>query len=204
MDLDELAQARLMALLVVMAAVAIWSGGVASGRRRQARFAALAQSFGSEVVREGEFLSRFPVEVGGQAFDVRYQYIGKGGGGGGWTAGWYVVTEVPLQGVSELHSAEIRARAGRPRVIDARGSDFERNFTVRDAGFPLRDGWLNDPVRGAIAHFYALELTLDPLAIEEGRLIHRAHLPLRRLDSAILRELLTRQVAVAAALERTL
>jgi hypothetical protein len=203
MELDTLAQARLVVLVVVLAALSIWAGSIAGRRRRQVRFAALARSFGSEVVREGEFLSRFPAEVGGRAFDVRTQYI-SGVGALGLSPGWYVVTETPLQGVSELHSAEIRARGGRPRAIDPRDSDFERHFTVRDAGFPLRDGWLNDGVRGAIARFYALELPLDRLAIEQGRLIHRADLPLRRLDGAILRELLTRQASVAAALERAL
>ncbi len=205
MELDELAQARLLVLVVAMVVVAIWTGGIVSGRRRQARFAALAQSVGSEVVREGEFLSRFSIEVGGRTFDVRCQHIGNGGGvGGSCSPGWYVVTDLPLHGVSALHSAEVRARARRPRAIASRDSDFGRHFTVRDVGFPLRDGWLNDRVRGAIAHFYALELPLDPLAIEEGRLLHRAHVPVRRLDGAILRELLTRQVSVAAALEDAL
>jgi hypothetical protein len=203
MELDTLAQARLVVLVVVLAALAIWADGIARRRRHQARFAALARSFDTEVVREGEFLSRFPAEIDGRAFDVRTQYI-SGVGTLGLSPGWYLVTETPLQGVSELHSAEIRARGRRPRVIDPRDSDFERHFTVRDEGFPLRDGWLDDGVRGAIAHFYALELPLGPLAIERGRLIHRADLPLRRLDGAILRELLTRQAAVAAALERAL
>jgi hypothetical protein len=204
MELSELTQIRLIALGVGLVIVAAWVRGIANGRRRQARFAALAQSFGSRVVREGTFLSRFPVEVDGRAFDVRYQHIGRGVGSGGWTPDWYVVTEVPLQGVSELHSAEIRARGRRPRVVDPHDPDFEKYFTVRDAGYPLRQGWLNGRVRGAIAHFYAFELPLDPLGIEEGRLIHRAHVPVQRLDGGLLRDLLTRQVAVADALERAL
>ena len=133
---------------------------------------------------------------------MRFQHIGRNSGG--WTPDWYVVTETALQGVSDLHSAEIRARGRRPGAVEPRESDFEEHFTVRDAGYPLRQGWLNDRVRGAIYHFYALELPPDPLGIEEGRLIHRAHLPVRRLDGALLRELLTRQAAVAAALERAL
>jgi hypothetical protein len=67
-----------------------------------------------------------------------------------------------------------------------------------------RERWLNNFVRRAIAHFYTLELPLDPLSIEEGKLVHRASLSLRKLDVAALRELLLRQEALAAMLERAL
>lgn len=201
--MDELTHARLVTFLVVLAFVAIWYGGRLRDRRRQARFAALAQSFGREVVREGEFLSRFPAEIDGQTFDVRLQHRGPGAGSKG-AGSWYVITEVVLQGVSDLHSADIRARWRRPKVVDPQDPDFGKYFIVHDAGYPLREGWLNNRVRTAITHFYALDLPLDRLNIEEGRLIHRALLPVKRFDGGVLRELLTRQVAVAAALERAL
>lgn len=203
MELSELAQARLISFLVVLAFVTFWISGNLRDRRRQARFAALAQSFGKEAVREGEFLSRFPVEIDGRTFDVRLQHRGKGPVSKG-PGSWYVVTEVALQGVSDLHSTDIRARWRRPKVVDPRDPDFGKYFTVYDAGYPLREGWLNHQVRTAIAHFYALDLPLDPLSIEEGRLIHRALLPVKRFDNEILRELLTRQGTVAAALEQAL
>jgi hypothetical protein len=196
MELGELAPLRLIALLAVLAIAALWALRIAADRRRQDRFAALSRSFGSKVVREGEFLSRFPAEIGGRTFDVRRELIGK--------KGWCVVTAVPLPEVSDLHSVEIRARLMRSRLIDPRDFDFEKHFVVHDLGYPLRNGWLNDRVRGAIGHFYALELPLDQLGIEEGRLIHRAQIPLQRLDNALLREILTRQGAVADALERAL
>jgi len=202
MELSELAQIRLITIGGILILVAFWTRGIVGGRRRQAHLAALAQSFGGKVTREGKFLSRFPVEIDGRTFDVRFQHIGRNSGG--WTPDWYVVTETALQGVSDLHSAEIRARGRRPGAVEPRESDFEKHFAVRDAGYPLRQGWLNERTRGAIYHFYALELPPDPLGIEEGRLIHRARLPVRRLDGALLRELLTRQGAVAAALERAL
>lgn len=150
MEVDGFAQVRPVLLLVFIAALSIWAAGVASGRRRQARFAVLAQSFGSHVERDGEFLSRFPVEVGGRTFDVRCQHIGKGIGVGGWCSpGWYVVTEVPLQGVSALHSAEIQPRTRRSRVIDPRDSDFGKYFTVRDAGFSPSRRICHSPANGA-------------------------------------------------------
>jgi hypothetical protein len=194
--LDELTQARLIVFLVVLAVAVFWASGVISNRRRFARFAALAQSFGSKIDRQGEFLSRFAVDMDGRRLEVRCQHIGK--------RGWFVVTEVPLQGVSELHSADILPRWKLRRGTETHGSDFDRHFKVQDAGYPLRDGWLTERVRGVIAHFYALDLPLDRLSIEEARLIHRSRLPPGRFDGAILRELLTRQVAVAAALERAL
>lgn len=200
--MDELTQARLISLLVVLAFVAYWVGGNLRDRRRQARFAALAQSFGKEAVREGEFLSRFPVEIDGRTFDVRLQHRSRSGSKG--AGSWYVVTEVALQGVSDLHSADIRPRWRRPKAVDPRAPDFGKYFTVYDAGYPLREGWLNHEVRSAIAHFYALDLPLDPLSIEEGRLIHRALLPVKRFSGESLRELLTRQGMVGAALERAL
>jgi hypothetical protein len=201
--MDEITQARLISVLVVLAFVAYWVGGNLRERRRQARFAALAQSFGKEAVREGEFLSRFSVEIDGRTFDVRLQHRGRGSNSKG-PGSWYVVTEVTLQGVSDLHSADIRARWRRPKIVDPRDPEFGKYFTVFEAGYPLREGWLNHEVRSAIAHFYALDLPLDPLSIEEGRLIHRALLPVKRFSREILRELLTRQGAMATALERAL
>lgn len=199
MELDELTQARLTVLGVILVMVAFWVRGIIKDRRRQARFAALAQSLGSEVMREGEFHSHFPVEIGGRRFHVRLRHLGGRSG-----PGWCIITEVALQGVLDVHSAEIRARAWRPKVVDPRDPDFGKHFTVLDAGYPLRDGWLNERVRGVIAHFYALELPLDPLSIEEGRLVHRSRLLVQRFNGAILRELLTRQAAVAEALEHAL
>lgn len=92
MALDELTQTRLITLAVVLAIVAYCLLGRAKGQRRQTRFAALARSLGSEVVREGEFLSRFPVDIAGRMFDVRLQHIGRGAGaaaaGGMSSRGW--------------------------------------------------------------------------------------------------------------------
>ena len=199
--LTETDQARLIALAVVATGVAAWIASKVVDRRLRARFAALAKGFGSEVAREGEFLSLFPVEIGGRPFDVRLQRIGRSTGSSS-SSGWRLVTGIPMSGVSELHSVQIRRRVGRRRAIDP--SDFERHFKVHDLGYPLRPGWLSDRVRGAIAHFYALELPLDSLSIEEGKLVHRGSLSLRKLDVAELRELLLRQEALAATLERAL
>lgn len=135
--------------------------------------------------------------------EVRMQHIGGGDSNAG-SSGWHVVSELRLQGVSELHSADIRRRSWRRRIVEADAAEFETHFEIRDAGLPLRNGWLNPGMRETIVRFFALGLSNDPLSIENARLIHRSRLALRKFDGAALRELLTRQFAVAAALERTL
>lgn len=194
--MDEITEARLIVLGLVLAAVAYWAWTRARDKRRQAHFAALAQSFGRRPVPEGESLWRFLIAIDSRTFEVRLQHRGK--------RGWSVVTEVALQGVSDLHSTDIRPRMRRPQAVDPQDPGFGKYFTVYDAGYPLREGWLNHRVRTAIAHFYALDLPLDPLSIEEGRLVHRSHLPVQRFHGDLLRDLLARQGEVAAALEQAL
>lgn len=203
MELSELALTRLVIALLVVGVLLAWALSVAGGRRREARFSALAQSLGSQVVREGKFLSRFPIEVEGRALEVRHQHIGKAVGTGGWAPDWYLVTEVPLKGVSELHSADIRPRSRR-KAVDPDDPGFADHFRVRDFGYPLREGWLNGRTRRALADFYALDLPLESLNLEEARLVHRMQNPLRKIDGAGVRDLLARQVALASALEHVL
>jgi hypothetical protein len=203
MDLSELAQTRLILALVVAGVLLAWALSRASHKRREARFAALAQSLGSQAVREGEFLSRFPIEVDGRALEVRYQHLGRAVGAGGWTPDWYLITEIPLKGVSELHSADIRPRSRRTK-LDPDDPGFAEHIRVRDFGYPLREGWLNARTRRALADFYALDLPLDSLNIEAARLVHRMHDPIRKIDGPGVRDLLARQVAVASALEQAL
>lgn len=201
--MDAITEARLIVLGLVLAIAVYWAWGRAMDKRRQARFAALAQSFDRRPVPEGDSLWRFLVAINGRTFEVRHQYI-SGATGAGWAAGWYLVTQTDLQGVSDLHSFEIRARTRRGQVIDPYDPEFEKRFTVRDSGYPPREGWLNQRVRAAIAEFYALDLPLNPLSVEEGRLVHRSHLSVKRFSDDVLRELLVQQGAVAAVLEQVL
>jgi hypothetical protein len=202
MELGELAQTRLIVLAVVLGILAAWALSRATDRRRARRFASLAATLDRQVVRENEFLSRFTFEVAGREVEVRHQHFGGGGERSG--PGWQVLTSVPLRGVSQLHSARIARRLGRGGPIDPSDEDFERRFRIQDFGMPLRQGWLGPRVRAALAHFYAMDLPLAPLDLEEGRLVHRGSETLLRLGGDRLRELLARQVALAEALERAL
>lgn len=202
-ELGELAQMRLTVLAVLLAILGAWALSRAAERRRQRRFAALAAALGREVRREGESRFSFEVEVDGRPVEVRHQHHGRGVGMES-SAGWQVITAVPLRGVSQLHSARIRPRLGRRRPVDPRDADFERRFVVQDFGMPLRAGWLTPRVRAALAGFYALDLPLAALDLEEARLVHRGSERLLGVDGVALREMLARQVALAEALERAL
>lgn len=203
MELGELAQTRLIVLAVVLAILGAWALSRAAERRRARRFAELAAALDRQVVREGESRSRFTVEVDGREVEVSHQHFGRGMGADS-SPGWQVLTSVPLRGVSELHSARIAPRLGRRRPIDPRDEDFERRFRIHDLGMPLRAGWLGPRVRAALAHFYAMELPLAPLDLEEARLVHRGSEALLGAGRDQLRELLVRQVALAETLERAL
>lgn len=196
MELDGITQGRIAVGAVVLVALVFWLSGVLTTRRRKQRFSSLASSFGSEVTYEGEFRSKFDAQVEGRAFEIRSQHLNK------W--GWCLVTETALAGVSALHAAEIRPRLLGGRNGDQGAVEFGERFAVRDLGLPLRDGWLDERLKKTIIQFYAFGLSRDPLVIEEGCLVHRARVPLRRFEGGPLVELIKRQAAIASALERAL
>jgi hypothetical protein len=78
------------------------------------------------------------------------------------------------------------------------------DFVVRDAGYPLPEGWLTPAVAAALRAFYAVAVPHERLWIEEGALLHRSRARLDRVDAPALRDLLQRQAAAAAALEQVL
>jgi hypothetical protein len=195
MESGELMETRLIAGGVI-AAVSLWfvlARHVDLRRRR--RFDALAQVMGGEVVAETGHRWLFAVQVSGRPVEVRYWLLPKGP--------WHLVTSVSLAGVSELHAVDIRPRLG-ARVIDGRDADFERQVAVHDLGLPLREGWLQPGVRGALGHLFAHPLAGGTLSIEEGRLVLRSAVSLPQVDAGALRQLLDRLVATAAAVERAL
>lgn len=201
MELDELTATRLIVALVCLGIALVWIAGRASDRRRRARFARLAAACGAQADHVSAFLSTFAIEVDGRRFAVSYRHIG-GRHTPGWVTGWYLVTETVLRGVSELHAVEIRPRR-RGRRRD-RGADFAAAFDVRDLGMPLPHGWVTERVHASLAAFYDLDLPLELLSVEEGRLVHRAPVALGAIGAETVRELLSRQGSVAAALERAL
>ncbi|MBL8299944.1 MAG: hypothetical protein JNN30_16515 [Rhodanobacteraceae bacterium] len=200
--MSEQAEVRLIALIAVMAVVGCWLLARTFASRRKQRFLAIAHALGGQPEMVNDYLISFQATVGGRVFEVRCQHIGGGGQeGSGWTPDWYLVTSTQLRGVSELHSADIRPRS-RPSAA-ARVPTAE-DFVVRDAGYPLRNGWFTPDVARSLQAFYLAKLPLEPLSIEEGCLVHRSRPLLSRFDAAGLRSFLERQAVVAAALERVL
>jgi hypothetical protein len=189
---DELTQIRLIVVAVVGAIAAAWVISRRSASRREKRFAELGRSLGVAVDRESEFLSRFLIEVNGRAFEVKRQHLRR--------IGWHLVTTTELSGVSALHSADVRPRSGRRKPSPASADDF----IVREQGYPLRPGWLTPATAEHLKSFYDTELPLEPLYLEEGKLIHRSPSLLERVDGRSLYDLLHRQGALASQLERSL
>lgn len=198
--MTDVAQMRLIAIAVVVGILTAWVLARRSARQRQERFATLARSLGAQAQVQDEFLSSFCVNVDGRAFEVRHQHIGGGRSGSGWTPDWYLVTTTLLNGVPEVHSADIRPRLSRNSASPPTADDF----VVRDFGYALRNGWLSPATAQSIAAFYETDLPLDRITIEEGKLTHRSRFVLRRLNGPRLHELLSRQAALATQLERSL
>jgi hypothetical protein len=188
---DELTQIRLTVFAVVGAIAAAWVIANRSAARLEKRFAELGQSLGVRVDRENEFLSRFLIDVNGRAFEVKRQHIGR--------IGWLLVTTTELSGVSALHSADVRPRSNRKKASLASADDF----VVRDLGYPLREGWLTAATVQSLRTFYDTELPLEPLHVEEGKLIHRSPSLLGRLDGPRLHDFLSRLGTLASQLERS-
>jgi hypothetical protein len=203
LELSETGLARLiLGLVIALVALSWFLKGVYISRRRR-RFVEMAERLGAPVERQGKFLSRFSVEAAGRTFEVRDQHI-SGSTGAGWTPDWYLVTETKLRGVSELHAVEIRPRAQGKASAASGSSALDEIFEIRDSGYPLPEGWLGGEVGRALLAFYAVPLYLEPLRLEESRLLHCSRHLLGKLGADGLRSLLERQAAVAKALERAL
>jgi hypothetical protein len=200
-ELTGLAQTRLIIVTIVLALLGCWYLSSRAARRRLRDFAALARTFGVEAANEGEFLSKFQVGIDGRDIEVRYQHLN---GQAGAINAWYLVTSIPLRGVSELHSIDIRLRNGRARPDSPPATEFQDDFSVRDADGSQVGRWLNERTRVAIHAFYAQDLSLGPISIEEGKLIHRSSGLPCSFSGGRLRELLERQSTIAAAIESAL
>ena len=195
--MDELTQTRLIVAAVVGAIVGAWMLSRHFDKRREQRFVALAQSLGTQIERESEFLSRFHIEVEGRAFEVCQRHIGGAGASG--LVGWYLVTSTKLKGVSDLHATTIRPRS------KLKGSAHSADdFLVRDQGYPLKQGWLTAAVAQSLAQLYTAEISPESIDLEEGKLIQRSRTLPGANDGPRLLGLLKRQGVLAAQLERSL
>ena len=179
-------------------------------RRYARRFKTLSTAFG----REGAPLSdqSFTAMVGERQFEVKHVYR-TSTTSVGTTRGPYghlLVSSTMLAARRwELHGVDIvrggvrlRKALGH-RLLTTGDAEFDAKYAVREDGIPIRERWLDQATRAAIANFYELPSATGTIWIQEGRLSHLISSPWKGVDGASLQALLTRQAALASALERT-
>lgn len=186
-------------VLAPLFALSVWGlidSWIVAPRRTTTKFAGLQAALQRPAVRESEFLSSLDWPVEDRTVTVRSQYVGSGGSVRGMRGHLFVLA-TPLRAPAwAMHDLEIRQRRGR--------DTWDARFPRRESGVPVREGWLTDGARAAIAHFFDHGLAVGTLRTDRGQLQHVA--PWSRIgdtsDPAAVRDVLTRFVAVAAALDR--
>ena len=197
------------AALGLFACGVLWMlfGGAVTGRRYRRQFDGFARELGGEApVGPGEIVS-FAIEIAGRAFEVEHYYRMRSGSYRGPT-GYLLVTETMLRGTRwEMHQVDIVrlgslwSRLGAGRATGAAGSNVR--FGVKEDGVPVREGWLDDETREAVARFLETAPPLGTLWIKEGRLSYLMSNPWKGLDGSVLRTTMERLADLATALERT-
>ena len=156
----------LWSVVIGLGALVAWSmvdGLVLNARRARRRFDALARALQRAPV-EDEHGLRIDCEIDGRTITMRARHVGSQGSVRGET-GRLWVTETPLRVTRwEMHDVGIRQRR--------RTGDFARRFAIRESGVPVRDGWLGEPVRQAVAAFFDAQLAIGTLRVDRGRLQH--------------------------------
>ena len=172
---------------IALAIALIWWMLRARSRRRQKWFDSLASAYGVKAGHPSDTDSAFAIDDDGRRTEVAYRYLSASFGASA-SVGWRLIVTVPLRNVSDLYSLQLSC-------------DGKADVTVRDSGYKPREGWLDDPVRDAVTSFFEASPGTEPLDIGAARLVSRTP---GRIDAARLREIVARQQAVAAALERVL
>jgi hypothetical protein len=175
-------------------------------RRYTKRFRELARAFGQDGA------DVFTTEVAGRQFEVKCQYRTDQGPVGTVRGpyGYLLVTTTSLRSPRwELHGVDFEK--GNVRLHKALGhaltttgdAKFDAQFIVREDGVPVRENWLDAPARAAIVRFYELPESRGTTWIQEAKLSHLIAAPWKGINESSLRELMTRQAALATELERT-
>lgn len=201
--------AQAFVALFALTAVVMFVEPIVRRRRAAARLATLAQTARATVHREDAFTSWFTMTVDGRLFDVRRELRSTSRGSSyRGPSGHLLITSTPLAGPRwQMHQVDV-SQARLPRFLRARmpktgDAAFDGRFVVTEDGLPVRDGWLDAATRTAITAFFDLPTASGPIWVREQQLQHLADDTWLRLDLAALTTLLSRQAALAAALERT-
>jgi hypothetical protein len=180
-----------------------------TNRRFRRRFTAIAQALGARAPRGNE-PATIPVTIDDRAFEVRHvlmtstrnsSYRGP--------QGHLLITATRLRGERwPLHQVDISIIGKLLARLGGAGHptgdpDFDARFRVREDGLKVREKWLDAAVRAQVIHVYDGIPSDSLVTMQEGELRVTLRDPWTGMDGAAIRSLLERQVALAAALERT-
>jgi hypothetical protein len=179
-------------------------------RRKYARrFADIVRVFGREPPPARGFPVKAPISADGRAFELRHdlQYGGKNSSYRG-PRGHLLITATRLAGTKwGMHNVDITRMEGMlARLVRSQrltgDPAFDERFAVMEDGVPVRDGWLDAPTRQEILR--AADGALPGVIwIRDSELIFIIQDPWKGIDGPVIRALLQRQAALAAALDRT-
>lgn len=199
--------ARVAVTLFAVTALVMLFGPSVAHRRYRRRFDALARALGCQPPSGRGWPVSFTLEGAGRAFEVRHDYRVTGRFYRG-PSGHLLITETPLAGRRwEMHQVDVvrldswLARRFARRL--ERGFGSSAPFGVTEDGVPVRDGWLDDATREAIARFLAAAPPHGTVWVKEGRLSYLLSDPWKGVDGPRLSALLGQQAELAEALERT-
>lgn len=157
-------------------------------RQRRAWVDSLATAFASRATHGSDATSHFAANVNGRRCEIAHGYRSRTMDGRYLRGGRLIVT-VPLRHVSDIYNLSFRLR-------DAKRA--EESLALRNSGYSPREGWIAEPLRRAIFDFYDVAGGREPLNVEGGTLMYATS---RRISGNALRELVERQLAVAAEIE---
>lgn len=137
-------------------------GTVLAPRRAARKFGALAAALQRPVARESAFMSSVAWQVDDRPIAVRTTFVGSAGSMRG-VRGHLCVVATPLRAPAwAMHDVEIRP-VGRTGTWDER-------FGCVESGVPVRENWLSDPVREAVARLLTHPLVTGRLRTDRGEL----------------------------------
>lgn len=195
-----------LTLFAVTAVVMLFGPSVAHRRYRR-RFDTLARAVGAQPPAGRGWPVSFALEAAGRRFEIRHDYRVTGRFYRG-PSGHLLITETRLAARRwEMHQVDfVRLDSFWARLFARqleRGLGPNTSFGVREDGVPVRDGWLDDDTRAAVAQFLADAPPLGTVWIKEGRLSYLLSAPWTGVDGTRLQGLLGSQAELATALERT-
>jgi hypothetical protein len=173
------------AIVAVFLIAHAWS--VRSERRRRAWFDAVAAALKAKAEHGPEDCSQCIVTIGGRSMAIAHGYVGRQMGMS-LRPGRTLRCAIPLKGVPDIYNFRFRTTGG--GAVES---------TVH--GYAPHENWQTPALRQALTALFENASRFDTLDAEGGALVFRSF---NRYDGPALRAILSRQIAVADALERTL